>query len=228
MTIASRIHALQDPINQSIVSLDDKRPPVRLVAVSKGRNCDEIIQAMDAGVRDFGENYYQEALPKLHQLQLYGLCWHYLGRIQSNKTQGIAQHFDWVHGVCDLKHAQQLHQFRPEASRPLNVCIQVNLQHEASKAGVLPDEAPELAQSITALHQLRLRGLMVIPKADASEHEQLTVFYALSALLTQINQHLPQAMDTLSMGMTDDFKQAILAGSTLVRIGRGIFGERPQ
>jgi len=228
MTIASRVHALQHTINEWMMSHGNNPQPVRLVAVSKGRHCDDMIQAIDAGVRDFGENYYQEALPKLQQLQPYGLCWHYLGRIQSNKTQGIAQHFDWVHGVCGFKHAQQLHQCRPDAALPLNVCIQVNLQGEVSKAGVAPDETLALAQSMQALCKLKLRGLMVIPQAHANEHEQLTVFHALSVLLAQINRQLPQPMDTLSMGMTDDFKQAIQAGSTLVRIGRGIFGEQPQ
>ena len=211
---------------------------VLLLAVSKTHPAASVLAAYHAGARDFGENYVQEGTEKIEALDEllpeHQAIWHFIGPLQSNKTRAVAEYFDWVHSIDRLKIAQRLSEQRPASRAPLNVCLQVNIDDEASKSGCALDDAPALAQAIATLPHLRLRGLMAIPKAvdpNASYAEQCAPFVALAQLLSHIQAQLPEAQaayfDTLSMGMSDDYGQAISSGSTLVRIGTAIFGARP-
>lgn len=176
--------------------------------------------------RDFGESYVQEALDKMQSLRDLPICWHFIGPVQSNKTRSIAEAFDWVHSVDRLKIAERLSAQRPREREPLNICVQVNVSGEASKSGVPPGEAATLAKAVAALPGLKLRGLMTIP--EPSDDAQLTLrrFETLARLRDDLEREGLE-LDTLSMGMSDDFEPAIAAGSTLVRIGTAIFGARP-
>ena len=199
---------------------------VGLLAVSKTHPPGAIEAAWQAGLHDLGENYLQEALEKQAQLSHLPLVWHFLGNIQSNKTRPVAEHFDWVHAVDRLKIAQRLSAQRPADKAPLNVCLQVNISGEASKSGCTPDELPGLACAVAALDNIRLRGLMVIPQPVDGFEAQRVAFRQTRTLLEQVNRLLPVAMDTLSMGMSDDMEAAIAEGATWVRIGTAIFGRR--
>lgn len=199
-------------------SVDD----ITLLAVSKTQPASVIETAYAAGQRDFGENYLQEALDKIAQLAHLPLCWHFIGPIQSNKTRALAEHFDWVHSVDRLKIGQRLAQQRPAHLPPLQVCLQVNIDQDPTKAGCLPEQALELVQHLSALPQLTLRGLMALPKPGNSAQ----AFADLRALREQLRQATGQTLDTLSMGMSDDLEQAVAEGTTLVRIGTAIFGAR--
>jgi len=202
--------------------------PVTVLAVSKGQSAALIREAHAAGQRDFGESYLQEALEKQAQLQDLALAWHFIGPLQSNKTRPIAQHFQWVHGVTRLKIAERLSEARQEAGLPpLNVCLQVNLSGESSKAGVAPAEAAALAAAVARLPGLRLRGLMTLPEPTPEIALQRQRFAALRELQATLNQQ-GYGLDTLSMGMSQDFASAIAEGSTIVRIGTTIFGERQK
>lgn len=199
---------------------------VQLLAVSKTKPASAIREAFAAGQHRFGENYVQEALAKMAELSDLDLEWHFIGPIQSNKTRPIAENFHWVHGIDRLKIAQRLSDARPESLPPLNVCIEVNVSGEASKEGVAPDEVAALAQAINQLPRLKLRGLMTIPAPTHDitlQHQPFRILRELQATLKQ--QGL--ALDTLSMGMSEDFPAAIAEGATIVRIGSAIFGARP-
>ena len=226
MNIAERIDNVQRLIHQLELSCD--RPPgsVELLAVSKGHSSHAIEAAFTAGLHGFGESYLQEALVKIQALASLPLTWHFIGVIQSNKTQAIAHHFAWAHGVCRLKVAQLLNDQRPLTLPPLNVCIQVNVDNEESKSGIDPTLVAQLAMDIIRLPRLRLRGLMVIPQPAKNEHQQYLTFLSVAELLHKLNTTLNLNLDTLSMGMSDDLPAAIRAGSTMVRVGRRIFGER--
>ncbi len=202
-----------------------KADEVQLLAVSKHQQPSAIRIAYHAGQVDFGENYVQEALDKMAQLADLPLVWHLIGALQSNKTAQVAAHFAWVHSVDRLKIAQRLSAQRPAHLSPLNICLQVNIDNQDSKSGCQVDELAVLVQSILPLPKLLLRGLMIIPQAG---NEQAF------AQLAKIRQHLlvtiptlnPQVFDTLSMGMSQDIEAAINAGSTMVRVGTAIFGQR--
>jgi len=198
---------------------------VSLLAVSKTHSCALIRQAFEAGQRCFGENYVQEALDKISALADLPVEWHFIGPIQSNKTRPIAEHFDWVHGVDRLKIAQRLNEARPLELAPLNVCIQVNVSGEASKSGCAPEELAGLAQAVAAMPRLKLRGLMAIPEPTADIALQHQRFRMLAQLMGELNRQ-GLALDTLSMGMSDDYPAAIAEGSTMIRIGTAIFGKR--
>ncbi|MHB8354312.1 MAG: YggS family pyridoxal phosphate-dependent enzyme [Burkholderiales bacterium] len=202
--------------------------PVTVLAVSKGQSTAIIREAWAVGQRAFGESYVQEALEKQAQLQGLALEWHFIGPVQSNKTGPIARHFQWVHGVTRLKIAGRLSEARQEAGLPpLNVCVQVNLSGESSKAGVVPAEVATLVAAVTGLPGLRLRGLMTLPEATPDIALQHQRFATLRRLQTTLNEQ-GYALDTLSMGMSQDFASAIAEGSTIVRIGTTIFGERQK
>jgi PLP dependent protein len=177
-------------------------------------------------VTDFGESYLQEALPKIDALRDLTLTWHFIGRIQANKSAAIAARFDWVHGVDRLKIAERLSAQRPHYAPPLQVCIQVNIAGESGKAGVEPAQAPELARAMRALPRLRLRGLMCILPPGQSTQDNGHAFHAMALLLQQLNAQ-GSALDALSMGMSADFPEAIQQGATLIRVGTAIFGPRP-
>ena len=198
---------------------------ILLLAVSKKKPASDVRLAYQLGQRDFGENYLQEAQQKMRQLADLDIRWHFIGAIQSNKTKPIAEAFHWAHCVDRAKIARRLSEQRPPGMPPLEVCIQVNLDHETSKAGVEPGEVPSLAAEIRDLPGIRLRGLMTIPAPRASEAEQRVPFARLAAILSDLRQQAIDC-DTLSMGMTQDLEAAIAEGSTLVRVGTAIFGER--
>jgi pyridoxal phosphate enzyme (YggS family) len=202
---------------------------VLLLAVSKTFGSDAVIEAAEAGQRAFGENYLQEALDKQQSVQTLRpdlvLEWHFIGPIQSNKTRPIAEHFEWAHAVDREKIARRLSEQRPPNLPPLNICLQVNVSGEDSKSGVAPTEVLALAQAVTTLPGLRLRGLMAIPEPAEDVESQRKPF----ALLRALQQQLTEAgipTDTLSMGMSADMDAAIAEGATIVRIGTAIFGKR--
>ena len=197
---------------------------VKLLAVSKHQTIDKIQAAIAAGQLAFGENYLQEALEKIKQIQLPQLEWHFIGHIQRNKTQAIAEYFTWVHTIDNFLIAERLSRQRPANLLPLNVCIQVNISEEAAKSGVKKSEVHELAKKILTMPQLKLRGLMAIPAPQTDFTKQRAQFYELAQLYQQLQKQF--ALDTLSMGMSDDFAAAIAEGATIIRLGTAIFGER--
>ena len=200
---------------------------MRLVAVSKSQSPEAIRAAFDAGVRDFGENYVREAVPKIDALGDLGATWHFIGHLQGNKAREVAERFDWVHGVDRPRIAEALSGARPEGKAPLDVCIQVNISGEDTKGGVAPEDALELARSVAPLPRLQLRGLMGM----ASFTGDVAVQRAQFAKLARTRDGIVAAgiaMDTLSMGMSQDFEAALAEGSTLLRIGTAIFGERSK
>jgi PLP dependent protein len=197
---------------------------VTLLAVSKAQPANKVRAVAQLGVRDFGESYVQEALGKIEALRDLPLTWHFIGRLQANKTRAVATSFDWVHAVDRLKIAERLSQQRPFHARALNVCLQVNIAGEASKGGVTPAELPALATAVATLPRLKLRGLMCIPpdEDDPTRHW----FASMRRLLEALNA-AGAKLDTLSMGMSADFESAILEGATVVRVGTALFGPRP-
>jgi pyridoxal phosphate enzyme (YggS family) len=198
---------------------------VTLVAVSKSQTAESMRLAATAGVTDFGENYLQEALPKMDGLAALSLRWHFIGAIQSNKTRAIAERFDWVHSIDRLSVARRLSEQRPFHAPPLNLCIQVELIAEPNKAGVDPAHVGELAAAAAVLPRVRLRGLMCIPPPHPDPKAGRPMFARLRSLLEELNAS-GHKLDTLSMGMSADFESAIAEGATLVRVGTAIFGAR--
>ena len=201
---------------------------ILLLAVSKTRTSAQVRVAVDSGLSSFGENYLQEALEKMDQLTDLSISWHFIGPLQSNKTRQVAEHFDWIHTVDRLKIAKRLSDQRPADMAPLNICLQINIDNEPSKSGFMPQQAIEAASSIAGLPNLRLRGLMAIPKPSTELAQQHQPFVRLRALLEQINERLDnsQKLDTLSMGMSGDLEPAIYEGATIIRVGTDIFGPR--
>ena len=198
---------------------------VTLLAISKGQPAQLIRAAAAEGVADIGESYLTEALGKMEELGDLALTWHFVGRLQANKTRPVAERFAWVHGVDRLKIAERLAAQRPYHSPPLNICIQVNLADEATKGGVPPADLPALAAAVAALPRLTLRGLMCIPPEESDPWRQLAWFARLRTLRDALNSG-GLALDTLSMGMSGDFEAAIQEGATIVRIGTALFGPR--
>ena len=198
---------------------------VALLAVSKTFGSDAVRAAHAAGQIAFGENYIQEAVEKIAALTDLPLQWHCIGPIQSNKTRLVAEHFDWVHSVDRLKIAQRLNEQRPVGKNPLQICLQVNIDGGANKAGIPPEAALELAQQIQSLPNLQLRGLMTIPEPAADFAAACAVHVIARQLFDALNAR-GLALDTLSMGMTSDLEAAIHSGSTMVRVGSAIFGAR--
>jgi len=200
---------------------------VTLIGVTKTQSAQTVGAAIEAGLVDLGENYLQEAIPKLASLARLreSVQWHYIGQLQSNKTRPVAESFDWVHTVDRLKLAERLSAQRTQDAPSLNVCLQVNLGGEATKGGVEPDKVAELAAAIAPLPRLTLRGLMCIPPETSDTTTQRQHFAALRHILESLNQ-AGFRLDTLSMGMSADLEAAIMEGATHVRIGTAIFGER--
>jgi len=200
---------------------------VKLLAVSKTRSAEEIRQAIACDQTCFGENYLQEAEEKIRQLANPTLEWHFIGRIQSNKTAAIARHFDWVHCLADVRHARRLNDQRPDHLQPLKVCIQINISREPTKAGLAPEGAAELLALAADLPHLEICGLMAIPAPATEIEAQRRPYAKLRALRDRLaSPALPLA--TLSMGMSADLEAAIAEGATLVRVGTAIFGPRPK
>jgi len=221
-TIADNIALVSSRIHAATAAAGRPENSVQLLAVSKTKPAQDLREAHAAGLRDFGENYLQEALGKQLELADLPLIWHFIGPIQSNKTRAIAEHFAWVHSVDRLKIAQRLSEQRPADLPPLNICIQVNVSGEVSKSGCTPADLPALAKAISELPRLHLRGLMAIPEPTDDRAEQDAAFAAVQRL--QASLDLP--LDTLSMGMSHDLESAIAMGATWVRIGTALFGAR--
>ena len=202
------------------------RPPARLLAVSKTQPASAIAALAAQGQRAFGENYVQEAVDKIGELAGLGLEWHLIGHLQSNKADLAARHFDWVQSVDRPKLVTALARHRPPALPPLNVLIQVNIDDEDSKHGCAPEQILPLADLIAAQPRLQLRGLMAIPRPHTDPTQSLPAFLAMAAHQRALQARYPQ-VDTLSLGMSADFPQAVSAGATLVRVGSALFGARP-
>lgn len=224
-TISERLQAIQGRVREAAEAAGRNPAGVMLLAVSKGHSSEELQAAFAAGQRAFGESYLQEALAKQEILQILPIEWHFIGPIQSNKTRPIAEHFAWVHGVDRLKIAQRLSEARPESLPALNVCLQINVSGEESKSGCAPEEVAELAKAVAALPRLKLRGLMTIPEPTSDIALQHRRFRMLNELRDELAAQ-GHALDTLSMGMSDDFPTAIAEGATIVRVGTAIFGPR--
>ena len=220
-TVATRLAALRSRIHGLERRYGRAEGSVRLLAVSKTKSAEAVREAFEAGQRDFGENQLQDALGKLDLLSELPLGWHFIGHVQSNKTRDIARHFQWVHTVDRLKIAVRLD---AAAERPINVCIQVNVDAEPQKAGVDPADLPDLVARVAELPRLRLRGLMAIPAPGDTRSS----FHRTRALFEKLAAQAGEDWDTLSMGMSDDFADAIAEGANLVRIGTAIFGPRPR
>ena len=216
-------------INNDISRLESKygreKNAVQLLAVSKGQSVEKMRAAYLAGQRSFGENYLQEALEKMESLPMTDIEWHFIGKIQRNKTKKIAELFAWVQSIDNHLIAKRLNEQRPEWLPPLNVCIEININHETIKSGVDVDHLFSLANECMALPRLRLRGLMAIPMRSNDFMQQRHAFHQLFELYQRLRERgLP--LDTLSMDMSGDFEAAIAEGATMVRIGSGIFGDR--
>ena len=221
-TIADNIGLVSQRIRAAAQAVQRDESSVHLLAVSKTKPAQAVREAYAAGMRDFGENYLQEALGKQAELTDLPLSWHFIGPIQSNKTRAIAENFAWVHSVDRLKIAQRLSEQRPADLPPLNICVQVNVSGEASKSGCTPADLPALAEAIQALPRLKLRGLMAIPEPTDDRAQQDAAFAKVRDLQASLNLGL----DTLSMGMSHDLESAIAQGATWVRIGTALFGAR--
>ncbi len=224
-TISSNLQAVKRRIVAACFRAGRDPAGVALLAVSKAFPAGAVRVAHAAGQCRFGESYVQEALAKQAALTDLGLEWHFIGPLQSNKTKPVAEHFAWVHSVERLRIAERLAAQRPAGLPPLNVCVQVNVSGEASKSGCAPDEAPDLCRAVAHLPNLRLRGLMAIPAPTSESALARRQFGVLRALRDALNES-GLALDTLSIGMSHDLEDAIMAGATLVRVGTAIFGER--
>jgi hypothetical protein len=229
-TIDTRLQLVKGRLSQACANAGRGVDEVTLLAVSKRQPAAAVRAAVAAGQRAFGENYVQEGLQKMAELadQRATLTWHLIGPLQSNKTRAVAEAFDWVHTVDRLKVAQRLAEQRPAGLPPLNLCVQVNVSGEASKSGVAPEELPAFAHAVAALDpaRVRLRGLMSIPEPAAGFERQRQPHRRLHALFEALRAG-GLALDTLSMGMSDDLEAAVAEGATLVRVGTAIFGARP-
>ena len=223
--IAANLQAVRRRISEQLQG--DSGRTVTLVAVSKGQGPEAVRAAYEAGLRDFGESYVQEALPKMDTLRELRAVWHFIGRLQTNKAREIAERFDWVHAVDRPRAAAALGRARPAAHGPLSVCVQVNISGESSKGGAKPGEAVALAREVAGVEGLRLRGFMGMASFTDDRARQRREF----AVLKRTFEDARAAgldIDTLSMGMSDDFESALAEGATMVRIGTAIFGARAR
>lgn len=223
-TISNRLQDILATI-QSAAATSPSHQQVQLLAVSKAQSAIAIREAYNAGQTMFGENYSQEAIEKQKQLTDLGIEWHFIGPIQSNKTQVIGQNFSWVHSIDRLKIAQRLNEARSSMALPLQVCIQVNISHEETKGGVLPEQLEALASEVNALPHLKLRGLMAIPAPTTDQSQQIAQFKQVRECYDALIRK-GFTLDTLSIGMSNDYQVAISQGATIVRIGSALFGAR--
>jgi len=223
--VTENFRKIEDLLAKATADAGRPAGSVRLLAVSKRKPVAAILDAVAAGQRDFGENFVQEGLAKIEQIANDDIIWHFIGHLQANKTRAVAEHFHWVHTVDRLKIAQRLSRQRPHYADDLNICIQVNIDSEKAKSGVLLEDLPKLAHAIATLPKLRLRGLMCIPAVRDLPGEQRQPFAMLKKQLDALTKS-GLNLDTLSMGMSADYEAAIFEGATIVRIGTALFGER--
>jgi pyridoxal phosphate enzyme (YggS family) len=226
-TISANLQAVLARIHAAALKSGRQPGDISLLAVSKTWPASDVRTAALAGQRAFGENYVQEGTEKIAELAALGLEWHFIGPLQSNKTRLVAETFDWVHSVDRLKIAERLAEQRPDSLPPLQICVQVNISGEETKSGVPVSDLPVLARQIALLPRLQLRGLMAIPAPTEDAGEQRQAFRRLREVFAGLKEE-GLAIDTLSMGMTHDLEAAIAEGSTLVRVGTAIFGERSR
>ncbi len=223
--VTENFRKIQDLLAQAAADAGRSREEIWLLAVSKEKPVECVLEAASAGQRDFGENFVREGLKKMDEAGRDDLIWHFIGHLQANKTKPVAERFHWVHTVDRLKIAERLSRQRPVYANDLNICIQVNIDEEAAKGGVPAAEVPQLAQAVSELRGLRLRGLMCIPAVRHGFEEQRKPF----AKMRMLSESLRESginTDTLSMGMTADYAAAIHEGATIVRIGTALFGAR--
>ena len=225
MKIIDNLDHIRNEISVAEKQFHRSASSVCLLAVSKTRNVNEIVEAINGGQRHFGENYCQEAIEKITTIDRDDLIWHFIGPIQSNKTRQIASHFDWVHTVDRIKIARRLNELRPETLTPLNICIQINISGEASKSGISLDNVDSFLEELEQFKRLKVRGLMSLPAPANNFDEQRIPFSILNQKLQQLSTSRPE-LDTLSIGTTQDMTAAIAEGATIVRIGTAIFGPR--
>ena len=225
--IHGNLQAVRERIARAAAAAGREPRSVTLLAVSKTHPAAMVERALEAGQRAFGENYVQEAVEKMDALAGRDIAWHLIGPLQSNKTRLAAARFDWVHSIESVKIARRLSGQRPAGMAPLNVLIQVNVSGEAGKSGVAPEEVSGLANAVSSMPNLRLRGLMAIPEPTGDAQLQRCRLSELRKLLEQLRKQHP-GLDSLSMGMSDDMESAIAEGATLVRIGTAIFGNRQK
>ena len=223
--VTENLALISDLLAFSAVDAEREPDAVKLLAVSKKQPLSKILAAVDAGQRDFGENFVQEGLEKIDQTKDLNLVWHFIGHLQNNKTRLVAENFDWVHTIDTLKTARRLSEQRPAALGPLNICLQVNIDDEPGKSGIVIDALPELAAACFELPKIKLRGLMCLP-AIRSEFEQQRLPFAKLRELADALRDNGVTTDTLSMGMSGDYRAAIFEGATIVRIGTALFGDR--
>ena len=223
--VTENYRKIQDLLAKAAADAGRPADHIQLLAVSKTKPVEAILEAAAAGQRDFGENFVQEGLEKMEKCGRADLNWHFIGHLQSNKTRPVAEHFQWVHTVDRLKIARRLSEQRPAHAPALNVCIEVNIDAEDSKSGVAPEDVAALAREIVPLPGIRLRGLMCLPAIRQGFEEQRKPFARLRKLLESLNESGMQ-LDTLSMGMSADYAAAIHEGATIVRVGTAIFGAR--
>ena len=223
--VTENLRKIRDLLHVAAIEANRDPAGVRLLAVSKKQPLEKIREAYAAGQREFGENFVQEGVEKIAAMDKDDITWHFIGHLQSNKTRVVAENFDWVHTIDKLKTARRLSDQRPDGLPPLNVCLQVNVDDEESKSGVTPEALPELAAACAKLPNIRLRGLMCVPAIREEPDAQRIPFAALRGLAEKMRTDGVDT-DTLSMGMTADFRAAILEGATIVRIGTALFGER--
>ena len=223
--VTENLRKIRDLLHVAAIEANRDPAGVRLLAVSKKQPLEKIREAYAAGQREFGENFVQEGVEKIAAMDKDDITWHFIGHLQSNKTRVVAENFDWVHTIDKLKTARRLSAQRPDGLPPLNVCLQVNVDDEESKSGVAPEALPELAAACAKLPNIRLRGLMCVPAIREEPDAQRIPFAALRELAEKLRTDGVDT-DTLSMGMTADFRAAILEGATIVRIGTALFGER--
>ncbi len=227
--IAQRLLQINQQITAYALEAGRSADSVQLLAVSKTKPVEAVIAAFQAGQRQFGESYVQDALPKIQFLQddkqYDDIVWHFIGPIQSNKTKHVAENFSWVHSVDREKIAQRLNDQRPASKSPLNICLQINISGEETKSGMNQEEVFDLADKIEQLPHLKLRGLMAIAENTTDLDRVRSNFESMQQLFNELKKRYP-SVDTLSMGMTDDMPIAVACGSTMVRIGTAIFGSR--
>lgn len=224
-TYQQRLETVRERVREAERAASRQPGGTQLLAVSKGHEARAILALAALGQRRFGESYLQEALAKRRELSDENLEWHFIGPVQSNKTRGLAEHFDWVQSVDRAKILRRLDEQRPEELPPLNICLQVNISGETQKRGAAPDELAALAQTASRCPRLRLRGLMCIPAAEGGEDRTRAAFARTRSLLDTLRDE-GHELDTLSMGMSADLEAAVAEGSTMVRVGTALFGPR--
>ena len=225
--IEQKISKIKHDIKNAEREFNRKKNSVTLLAVSKTQSAQNILEAYEAGQRDFGENYIQESVEKIKELRNFDITWHFIGKIQSNKAKYIAENYDWIHSIDKISTLRKINNYRKENQKKLNVCVQVNIDSEETKSGILVSEVEKFIKEANEFNKLKIRGLMAIPKHHPDFSNQYKTFAKIKDLFDSLIKRSYE-LDTLSIGMSSDYNAAIAAGSTIVRIGTSIFGERKK